>query len=203
MREVPVVDLRAAKRVRSVLLVREPGRLGDVAGEETEERQHHRPADPVAERRNGPDERRVLAPGLVRVDRHPARLVREHGGELRVDDLDGKDDGRRDPPDHRGAPAAEVDHRESERSEQEARVREADHESVVPAERLQELALLDDCLSHDSSSSSAIPAPSRQYEGRAAERNTWRGQFQRRGNRSGERGVQSVRVAQATDHDQV
>src|SRR6266481_1242015 len=58
--------------------------------------------------------------------------------------------------------------------------------------------------------SATIPPPRRQhrllhgnYEGRAAERNTWRGEFQRRGSRSGDRGVQSVRVAQATDHDQV
>ena len=61
-------------------------------------------------------------------------------------------------PDERGAPAAEVEHRPAERTQHEARIRETDDETVVPAKRLQELAFLDyrhadpcitgNCLSH-------------------------------------------------------
>ena len=134
--EIPVVQLGAAEGVGSVRLVREPGGLGDVAHEQPEERQHDRPADPVAERRDGPHERRVLLPALVRVDRQATGLVREHGGELGVDDRDREDDGRRDSPDHHRAPAAHVQDRPAERSQQEAGIREADHEPVVPAQRL-------------------------------------------------------------------
>src|SRR5262249_44754829 len=70
---------------------------------------------------------------------------------------------RRDAPDQHRAPAPHVEHRVAERAQQEAGIREADHEPVVPAKRLQELTFLDDCLSHDSSSSSAIRAQPRQY----------------------------------------
>ena len=146
--EVPLVDLRAAEGIRSELLVREPCSLGDVPDEQPEERQHDRPADPVAERRHRSDERRVLSPALVRVDRETAGLVREHRGELRVDDGDREDDGRRDAPDQHRAPAAHVEHGPPERPQQKAWIREADDEPVVPAERLEKLSFLDDCLSH-------------------------------------------------------
>ena len=53
-----------------------------------------------------------------------------------------------DAPEQRRAPAAQVENRVAERSEQEARIRERDHEAVVPAQGLEELAFLDHCLSH-------------------------------------------------------
>ena len=142
-REVPGVDVRTAERVRPVRLVREPRRLGDVAAEDAEKRQHDRPADPVAERGNRPDEGRVLAPALVRVEREAAGLVREHRGKLRVEHHDGHHDRRRDSPEQRRSPAAEVEHRPAERAEEEPGIRERDHEPVVPAERLQELSFFD------------------------------------------------------------
>ena len=160
-REVAVVDLRAAEGVRAVRLVWEPRGLGDVAGEQAEERQHDRPADPVAECRHGPDERRVLPPALVRVDRDAARLLREHRGELRVEDDDRDDDDRRDSPDQRRAPATEVEHRPAERAEQEARIREANHEAVVPAQSLEEVSLLDCRNCHSTPPCSLCESPTR------------------------------------------
>ena len=53
-----------------------------------------------------------------------------------------------DPPQERGAPAAEVADRVAERAEQEARIRQGDDEPVVPAKRLEELSFLDYCFSH-------------------------------------------------------
>ncbi len=45
-------------------------------------------------------------------------------------------------------PAAQVAHRVPERAKQEARIRERDHEPVVPAQRLQELPFLDHRFCH-------------------------------------------------------
>ncbi len=152
------IGARSAECVRTARLSREPGGPHDVPGEQPEVRQHDGPADPVTERRHGSDERRVFPPALVGVDRHPARLVREHRGELRVEDDDRDDDERRQPPDQRRPPTAHVEHGPPERAQHEARTRETDDESVVPAERFQELSLFDDrhadgcitgrCLSH-------------------------------------------------------
>ena len=65
--------------------VREPLGLDQRAGDEPVDREDDRPADPVAERGQRPDERQVLAPRLVRVERDAARLVREHRRQLGVD----------------------------------------------------------------------------------------------------------------------
>ena len=125
-----------------------PVRLGDRPAEEPQEREHDRPADPVAERGDRADEGSVLAPPLVRVQRKAARLVREHGGELGVEHHHGDHHRRGERPEHHRAPAAEVADRVAERPEQEAGVGERDHEPVVPAESLDEMSFLDDCLRH-------------------------------------------------------
>ncbi len=146
--EVSVVDRRAAERVRSVRLAGEPRGLGDRTGEEPQERQHDRPADPVAERGNRPHEGCVLAPPLVRVEGKAARLVREHRRQLRVEDHHEHDQAGRDPPEHDCAPPAQVEDRIAERAEQEARIGKGDHETVVPAECLDQMSFFDNCLRH-------------------------------------------------------
>src|SRR5207244_3997289 len=109
--------------------------------------------------------------------RETARLLWEHGGELGIEDGDGEDDRRRDPPDQHCSPATHVEHRPAERSQQEAWIRETDHEPVVPAERLQELAFLDDCLSH-ALPPSLVDLAACRARGRRSESNTCRRSFQ-------------------------
>ena len=104
----------------------------------------------------GPDERRVLPPRLVGVQRQAARLLGEHGRELGVDGVDEDGDDGGDAPQHRCAPATEIADREAERAEQEARIRERDHEAVVPAKRLEELLFLDYCCRHINLRRSAV-----------------------------------------------
>ena len=133
------VDLRG--------LAREP--LGDDqrADDVADERQHHRPADPVPERADGAEKVEAAPPALVRVQRDPARLVGEHRRRLRVDPVLQQSDGGRDPPEQHGPPHADRRQGEAQRAQQERRLTETDDEAVVPMERLEELALLDDCLS--------------------------------------------------------
>ena len=79
----------------------------------------------------------------------------------------------RDAPQERRAPAAEITDRVRQRAEQEARVRERDHEAVVPAKRLEELLFLDYCCRHNQPPSgcrdrgAADAACARTYHGRA------------------------------------
>ena len=146
-------DVRVVRRPAEGL-AREPGALDDLADEDAVDGKHDRPPDPVAERRDRTDERRVLPPGLVRVERESAGLLREHRGELGVERVDEDGDERRDPPQQRGAPAAEVADRVAQRPEQESRVRERDDEAVVPAKRLEKLPFLDYCCRH-------LPPPAR------------------------------------------
>ena len=82
------------------------------------------------------------------VQRQAARLLGEHGRELGVDGVDEDGDDGRDAPQHRCAPATEIADGEAERAEQKARVRECDHEAVVPTKRLEELLFLDYCCRH-------------------------------------------------------
>ena len=145
--EVPV-----AGEVAAAGLAGEPGALDDRADEEPVDREDHGPADPVAEGRDRADERRVLPPGLVRVEREPSGLRREHRRELGVDRVDEHGDDRGDSPQERGAPAAEIPDRVPERAEQEPGVRQRDDEAVVPAKGLQELAFLDYCNRHSRTS---------------------------------------------------
>src|SRR5207253_6691308 len=102
-----------------------------------EDREDHRPADPVAERRDRPDQREVPAPPLVRVQRDTTGLLREHRGSLGIDPVREEPDGRRDPPKAHRSPAAEGADREAEGADQEAGNTERNDESVVPAERLE------------------------------------------------------------------
>ena len=146
-REVALA-LGAAEERAPERLVREPGGRDDLPAEDAEEREHDRPREPVAERRDRADEREVLAPALVRVEREAARLVREHGRHLGVERHDEEGEPGRDPPEQHGAPPADVSDRVAERSEQEARRRECDHEAVVPAELLEEMSFLDNRFSH-------------------------------------------------------
>ncbi len=139
----------APERLRSERLVREPRGLGDLATEKSEEGEDDRPPDPVTEGRDRADEGRVLAPPFVRVEREAPRLVREHRRELRVQHHDGHDHCCGDRPEEHRPPAAHVADRVTEGSEEEARIRERDHKSVVPAERLDEMPFLDDCLGHE------------------------------------------------------
>ena len=60
-----------------------------------------------------------------------------------------------DTPEDRRAPAAEIGDGVRQREEQEARVRERDHEAVVPAKRLEELLFLDYCCRHNQPPSGA------------------------------------------------
>ena len=136
------VDRRACR------LAGEPRALDDLADEEAEEREHDGPAEPVAERRHRADEGEVLSPPLVRVQREAARLVREHRGHLAVEGHDEEGEPRGDAPEEHRAPASEVADGVAERPEEESGGRESDDEPVVPAEPLEELTFLDDCLSH-------------------------------------------------------
>ena len=129
---------RSARRRRRV-----PLRLDDVADQQPEAREHARPREPVAEGRDGPDQREVPAPPLVRVERDAARLVREHRRLLRVHPVLEYSHEHRDAPEHHRPPPAENADRPTESAEQEARVGEGDDEPVVPTEGLEELALLD------------------------------------------------------------
>ena len=95
-------------RSSPVGLAREPLTPDDLADEEAVHGQDDRPADPVPECRNRPHERRVLAPGLVGVERETTRLVREHRRELGVDRVDEHGDEGGDAPQDRSAPAPEV-----------------------------------------------------------------------------------------------
>jgi hypothetical protein len=132
----------------SVGLVGEPRRRDELADQDAEDREDDRPGDPVAEGRDRPDHGGVLPPALVGEERDPARLLGEHGGELGVDDVEeNRQEGREGPEDH-GAPTAEIEDRVTQRTEQEARVGQGDHESVVPAKGLEEFLLLNDCFGH-------------------------------------------------------
>ena len=130
------------------LRVGEPAVGDDVADHLAEDREHHRPADPVAERRHRSDERRVPAPALVGIERDAAGPTREHRGRLGVDPGLQQRDHRRDAPQDDRAHDPEVAERVPELAEEEARVRQADREPVPPSQRLQQLAFLNDRCSH-------------------------------------------------------
>src|SRR4029077_17381463 len=125
--------------------------LQEEADDRAVQRQHDRPAEPVADGRDRPDERGVALPRLVRIDRDAARELREHRRDLGVDvvvectDADGErpNDGR--------APAAEAEDGAAEGGEQEARVGERDDEAVEPAHRLDQLSVIDRSYRHDTS----------------------------------------------------
>src|SRR6202012_5115506 len=107
--------------------------------------------DPVAEGRQRAHQRRVLAPALVGVQRDAAAAMPEHRCRLGVDPgLEQADHCRAAPQDHRADPP-EDSQSESEAAEQEAGVAQRDDESVVPAQRLEELYLLDGGSSQASS----------------------------------------------------
>ena len=123
-------------------------RLHQEADDDAGGRQHHRPADPVAERRHRADEREVPLPGLVGVDGDTAGQLREHRRRLGVDVVvEGAEDHGHGPQDH-GAPAAKRQCRAAEAGDQEAWVRERNHEPVEPADGLEEFPLLNDSSSH-------------------------------------------------------
>jgi hypothetical protein len=90
----------------------------------------------------------MLAPALARVDGETSGLVGEHrrrlGIHVRLESTDECGDG----PDDGGHLAAEGKDREREPDEQETRIREADHEPVVPPQRLQEPAFVYRNFSH-------------------------------------------------------
>ena len=97
------------------------------------ERQDDRPAEPVADGRDRADERRVALPRLVGVHGDAAGEPREHRRHLGVDVVVQAADHHGDAPDDDRAPAAQREHGQAERREQEARIRERDDEAVVPA----------------------------------------------------------------------
>jgi hypothetical protein len=140
---------------------REELRLQQDAGDEAVDRQDDRPADPVAERRDRADQGQVLPPGLVRVQRDAAGLVREHARELRVDVVLQCAQADRDRPEQEGAGRAESADRAAERRDEERRVRKRDHEAVPPRHGLEELSLLDLGCSHCFSSSFPLAAGER------------------------------------------
>ena len=118
-----------------------------------EDREHDRPPDPVAEGTDRPDEREPRFPALVGVERDAAWLVGEHRRRLAVDEawsspmpaeIAHKDD---------GAPGPERVQGEAEERDHEPRVAHGDDEPVPPAQRLEELPLLDDRSGH------AVPLP--------------------------------------------
>ena len=131
-------------------LAGKPLGLDEVADRRAEDRQHARPGEPVAERRNRPDEREVLAPPLVCVQGDAARLVREHGRELGVDPVHEHGDQGREGPQGQRAPGADAPDRVPERGEQRAGNRHGDDEAVVPGKYLAKLPLLTRALSHRS-----------------------------------------------------
>ncbi len=148
-------DGRMPRRFRGVEVA--PGsELGDqqVPDQAPVDRQHARPREPVAEDRDRPREREVLAPSLARVDGQASRLVREHGGGLAVDvRLERADDGGDDPEDD-GHLAPERDDRAPEADQQEAGVGETDDEPVPPPDRLEETSFVYCNFSHAPSSES-------------------------------------------------
>ena len=115
----------------------EPLRDDQVADQLAEDREHDRPADPVPERRDRPDQREVPPPALVGVERDPARLLGEHRSGLGVDPVLHEPDHGRDAPERHRAPGTEGAEREADEADQEARIAERDDEPVVPAKRLE------------------------------------------------------------------
>ena len=134
------VEARARGRPRHV---GEPLRLDERAGDQAVDGEHHRPADPVAEGGQRADQREVLAPRLVRVERDAAGHAREHARQLGVDVVLQRPEDDRDRPQDAGAGGAEGADGTTEPRDEEARVGERDHEAVPPRHRLQELPLLD------------------------------------------------------------
>ena len=135
--------------VHAVARLREP--LGDDEGSHDvpDEREHDGPADPIPERRDRTEEVETRPPALVRVEGDPAGLVGEHRGGLRVDEVLQQPDGRGDPPEEDRSPRPDRGEREAERPQEERRLAQADDESVVPVERLEEMAFLDGRLRRD------------------------------------------------------
>ena len=137
-----------ARRGATQLRVREPLGGDQAADQVAEDRQHDRPPDPVAERRDRAEQREIAPPSLVGVQRDAAGLVGEHRGRLGVDPVLQQADGGGDPPQDHRAERADAPEREPERAEQESRVAQGDDEPVIPGHRLEQVAFLDDRLSH-------------------------------------------------------
>ena len=137
-RQVPleVADVLGERRVR------EPLGLGERADHVAVDREDARPREPVAERRDGPDERQVLAPRLVRVEGDAAGLLREHRRHLGIDVVLKRADQDRDRPQDEGTRRAQNPDRGAQRRDQEPRVGQCDDEAVPPRHRLEELSLL-------------------------------------------------------------
>ncbi len=127
-----------------------PLRLHEVADRRSEDRQHARPGEPVPERRDRADEREVLAPALVRIQRDSPRLVGEHRRQLGVDPVHEHADEARAGPQGEGAPGADASDRVAEPREQRSGDDHRENETVVPAQCLPKFRLLDRRLSHGS-----------------------------------------------------
>ena len=127
-----------------------PFRLHEVADRRAEDREHARPREPVAEGCDRADEREVLAPALVRVERDSPGLVREHRRQLGVDPVHEHADEARAGPQGEGAPGTHASDRVTEPREQRSGDDHRENETVVPAQRLAQFRLLDRRLSHSS-----------------------------------------------------